>query len=192
MFGRAGGLRAIVKSQKVRLSSLGRRTEVLLPAHNGRTAPEQGNRLRNSTQSCLQREENPVDMPSLLWYQHLGAVSGFFNWYDRTQSQSPYWTQLFSSPLVYVIGDQLSQGVGGEPYDGRRTCRHLTQSSRFVVESLTTSKTGSSLSGTTSTTPQSLSLWPRRSSCTRRSLSQSSTSTFSVCKPYSPETTYAV
>lgn len=35
-------------------------------------------------------------------------------------------TQLFSSLIIWFIGDQLAQGVGGEPYDGKRTLRHLT------------------------------------------------------------------
>lgn len=44
----------------------------------------------------------PVDVPSLLWYQRLGPVSRFFGWYDRTQSKRPYVTQLFGSLVVYA------------------------------------------------------------------------------------------
>jgi hypothetical protein len=87
---------------------------------SGRPDPQNGNR------SDAQVKADTIHAPSLLWYQRLGPATRFFGWYDRTQTKNPYMTQLFSSLLIYLFGDQLAQGVGGEPYDGKRTLRHIT------------------------------------------------------------------
>jgi hypothetical protein len=95
------------------------------PAQTQRTHSRRPN-PRNGNRSDSQVNADVFHVPSLLWYQRLGPATRFFGWYDRTQTKNPYMTQLFSSLLIYLFGDQLAQGVGGEPYDGKRTLRHIT------------------------------------------------------------------
>lgn len=117
----------------LRISGLGRRNAASV-TKDSKTPTEvqaqkaDSTRLDNSqlgVRSDAKSKVDSVDAPSLSWHQQLGPVTNFFAWYDRTQTRSPYLTQFFSSLLVYFIGDQLAQGVGGEAYDGKRTLRHI-------------------------------------------------------------------
>jgi hypothetical protein len=40
--------------------------------------------------------------------------------------QEPLHNATLTSLLIYFVGDQLAQGVGGEPYHGKRTLRNIT------------------------------------------------------------------
>ncbi|KAK5936949.1 hypothetical protein PMZ80_010887 [Knufia obscura] len=71
-------------------------------------------------------KDEPIDIPSQLWYHRLGPVTDFFGWFHRTQQKRPLTVQLCTTTVVYFCGDMLAQEIGGEEYDGQRTLRMLT------------------------------------------------------------------
>lgn len=48
-----------------------------------------------------------------------------FNWYARQQKTRPYITQLWSTPLIFCIGDLSAQGIGDDDYDPQRSIRAI-------------------------------------------------------------------
>jgi hypothetical protein len=130
-FSRLGILaRGGVRPPKVQIHGLGRRSKSSSKSKDS-VSPEkqrpdiQGSYFYHGHHSDARPKADPIDIPTLSWYQRLGPLTRFFGWYDRRQTRNPYVTQLISSLLVYFIGDQLAQGAGGEAYDGKRTLRHL-------------------------------------------------------------------
>lgn len=100
-------------------SKLGRR-------HNSNTPsnfPQKGN---ETIEASKPRDSKETHTKTLLWYQRLGPISHFIVWFDRTQARRPLITQLCTSLCVYLTGDLLAQNIGDEPYDSKRTLRHLT------------------------------------------------------------------
>ena len=75
---------------------------------------------------AVKPKDEPIDIPTSLWYQRLGPVTDFFSWFHRTQSKRPLTVQVCTSLTVYLCGDLLAQEIGGEKYDSRRTLRMLT------------------------------------------------------------------
>lgn len=69
--------------------------------------------------------DGQLDIPNVFWYHRLGPVTELAGWYDRTQKARPYTVQLYSSLLVYLVGDLGAQNFEGDPYDPWRTIRHL-------------------------------------------------------------------
>ena len=49
----------------------------------------------------------------------------FFDWYSRQQKARPYITQLWSTPIIYCIGDLSAQALGDDDYDPHRSLRAI-------------------------------------------------------------------
>ena len=71
------------------------------------------------------KSEEPIDVPSQLWYRRLGPVTEFFGWFHRTQTKRPLTVQLTTTLITYLCGDLLAQEIGREEYQGSRTLRML-------------------------------------------------------------------
>jgi hypothetical protein len=82
--------------------------------------------LRFAARRRFSSNKEPVDIPTVVWYNRLGPVSDFFRWFHHKQVKRPLTVQLCTSLITYLCGDLLAQRIGGEKYDGRRTLRMLT------------------------------------------------------------------
>jgi hypothetical protein len=71
-------------------------------------------------------DNEPVDIPTSLWYRRLGPITDFFSWFHKTQGRRPLTVQLSTTLITYLCGDLLAQDIGGEPYNPFRTLRMLT------------------------------------------------------------------
>lgn len=81
---------------------------------------------QTASNSSTKTKDEPIDIPTSLWYQRLGPVTDFFSWFHRTQQKRPLTVQVCTSLTVYLCGDLLAQEIGGEKYDSKRTLRMLT------------------------------------------------------------------
>ncbi|KAL9622422.1 MAG: hypothetical protein Q9160_003266 [Pyrenula sp. 1 TL-2023] len=100
----------------------GRRYNSSTPSNSPQKKHE-GPQVPQSSDSAV-TDKNPSK--TVIWHQRLGPVSRFITWFDRTQAKRPLVTQLCTSLCVYLAGDVLAQNIGKEPYDLKRTSRHLT------------------------------------------------------------------
>lgn len=99
-------------------------------ASSGSGPPKTSGGAQRSSQTAsngaVKTIDEPIDIPTSLWYQRLGPVTDFFSWFHQTQQKRPLMVQVCTSLIVYLCGDLLAQEIGGEKYDGTRTLRMLT------------------------------------------------------------------
>lgn len=176
-----------------------------IPRRNTRTASSE-NGLKNSNSSpaesgpkslpnSLKSKDEPIDIPTSLWYQRLGPVTDFFTWFHRTQQKRPLTVQVCTSLTVYLCGDLLAQEIGGEKYDSTRTLRMLTIGAMASVPGYKwyersfkpgpANKIGFCSWETISITHRRSSPSSRKWPSNRYASPRSSTATSSVCKQYS-------
>jgi protein Mpv17 len=67
----------------------------------------------------------PNTVAQLPLWQRLGPLSRFFQAYGRSQRDRPYFTQFYSSLVIYFLGDLSAQSISDGGYDPLRTGRAL-------------------------------------------------------------------